>query len=290
MTSKSRRPSIACEFSATQVVAACTAGDGVIHTSSARALRPGALVPMLAGNNVADPAALRTALQETLAVLGAGKRQRDLAAILPDACCRLVLIDLDVLPVRRQEAEVLIRHRVKKSLPFDVDDARLSWQVQQVNGKTTVLAAATHKAVLEEYESVVRQTGFSPGVVLPSILASLRLVDAGVPTLVIKIDAATTSIAIVNEGAVLLVRVLDRARDNAKLVDDVYASLVFFQDAYGTKVQRILVSSLARYAELNSLLEQSTGLHPQELVGFEQLDPACENERSTLGAVAGALA
>lgn len=291
MILKDRRPRVACEFSSTQVVAARLGESGVVDSFSARALPPGALVPALMGVNVTAREAVRTAIQDTVAELGCG---RDVTAILPDASCRVILIDLEVLPDRPGEADAFVRLRLRRSLPFDIEKACVSWQAQGVNGKTNVLAAVTQNAVLEEYESVVREAGCNPGFVLPSILATLGLVDATVPTLLIKIDPATISLAVVNNLAVLLLRILDRAPDEpaagTQLLAAVHHSLAFCQDAHGTKVQGILVSSVTPLEELSSLLEESTGVRPQALVYPAGLQAACGSQDAMLGAVAGALA
>src|SRR5260370_24618585 len=84
------------------------------------------------------------------------------------------------------------------------------------------------------YESVVRGAGFIPGVVLPSTLAAMGAADAKKPTLVIKVDAHTTSIAILNEDQLQLFRTLENARgvtiSGAQLAEEAYPSVVFFQD------------------------------------------------------------
>ena len=220
-------------------------------------------------------------------------RTRDLIALLPDAACRLNLLDFDTLPAKRDDADAVVRFRLKKSLPFDVERARISWETQRVNGKLTVLAAITLNTVLEEYESLLREAGFNPGLVLPSMLAALGQVDATAPTLVIKIDPITTSIAVVNNQAVLLARTLDHPAEQQpegnQLAEDVYPSLVFFQDTYGTKVQHILVSGLASLTEVNATLTEITGVRAQELVSPSRLGVTAAPQRTALGAVAGAL-
>jgi type IV pilus assembly protein PilM len=157
----------------------------------------------------------------------------------------------------------------------------------------TVLAAITLNTVLEEYESVLREAGFNPGLVLPSMLAALGQVDATAPTLVIKIDPITTSIAVVSNQAVLLARTLDhpveQQPEGNQLAEDVYPSLVFFQDTYGTKVQHILVSGLASLTEVNATLTEITGVRAQELVSPSRLGVTAAPQRTALGAVAGAL-
>jgi type IV pilus assembly protein PilM len=288
---RERRPHLACEFSSTQIVAARASESGLVDKTIVRALDPGVITPDLLGTNIQARDAVRTALQEAVDALDG--RDQDMALILPDACCRVVLIDLDVLPEKSGEADVLVRFRLQKSLPFEIEKARVAWQVQNRTGKTTVLAAATLGSVLEEYESVIREAGCSPGLVLPSILASLRQVDARVPTLVVKADPETTSVGIVNQAAVLLLRVLGRQPgsqpEGTQIADQVYPSMVFFEDAYGTKIKKILVGGVGASEELKSALEQASGVSPQELVEDRWLDATCESERSLLGAVGGAL-
>src|SRR5260370_25119820 len=132
---KDRRPRVACEFSPTQVVAARLGESGVVDSFSVRALPPGALVPALMGVNVTARAAVRTAIQDTVAELGCG---RDVTAILPDASCRVILIDLEVLPDRPGEAEPFVCLRLRRWRPFDIEKACGSWHGKGGNGKTNV--------------------------------------------------------------------------------------------------------------------------------------------------------
>ena len=288
---KERWPRIACELSPAWVVVARAAEGGEIEVSAVRPLKAGSLTPNLAAVNMEARDNVKASLAE--AMLALGHHTRDVITILPDAACRVALLDFDTLPDNREDAGAVVRFRLKKSLPFDVDKARLSWQKQRSRDKLTVLAAVVLNSVLEEYESVVREAGFNPGVVIPSILASLGQVDAGVPTLVVKVDPLTTSIAIVADNAVALVRTLDhapgQAPEGALLAEDLYPSLMFFQDTYGTPVKKILVSGVAALDELNSALGGADVMHAEELVGSTRLGVASVKQRALLGAVAGAL-
>jgi type IV pilus assembly protein PilM len=283
---------LACEFSSSQVVAARADEAGAIDQSVVRTLRPGALAPSLTGSNLVGGEAVKTVLQEAWS--GLGGRRRDAVVILPDAACRVVLLDFDALPEKREEADAVVRFRLKKSLPFEVEKARVSWQAQRVGDKLTVLAAVVLDSVLEEYEGLVRAVGGSPGVVLPAMLASLGLVEGSRATLAIKVDASTTSIAIVNQGAVLLMRTLDHASgkppQGAQLAEDVYSSLVFFQDSYGPRVEKILVGGAVVVEELEAALLEATGVQAEELTAVRGLASYAGPQRAALGAVAGALA
>ncbi len=74
------------------------------------------------------------------------------------------------------------------------------------------IAAVALASVVEDYEAAFRDAGYNPGIVLPSMLAALGAADAESPSLVVKVDTRTTSIAILDRQQVLLIRTLDNAR------------------------------------------------------------------------------
>jgi type IV pilus assembly protein PilM len=288
----SNKPLLACEITPERVIAArATDAGNAVDVVSARTLPTGSLSPMLAGTNVLNGAALRDAIAEAIAAVGT--RSRDLIAIIPDSAVRLVLLDFDVLPEKRQDADSVVRFRLKKSLPFDVDQAALSYDVHRNNGTVKVVAAVAPGVVLAEYEAAFREAGYSPGIVLPSMLAALGPVEATQPTLVIKIDPGTTSVAIVQNSDLLLYRTLENPHgsqlDAAVLAEDIYPSLVFFQDNYGLKVERILLGGLASAHDLGAAMEAQTGAHVADLVAASQLTQPGGLPASLLAPVVGAL-
>lgn len=258
---------------------------------SSRKLPSGALVPGLAAGNFADREAVRHAVSEALITVGG--HGRDVIAILPDAAVRVVLLEFESLPDKRQDAEPVVRFRLKKSLPFDVDEAALSYDARRVNGGIMAVAAVTPRTVLEEYESVIRDAGYTPGVVLPSMLAALGSVQNPDPTLVLKVDPSTTSFAIVRGEDLLLYRTLENRRGSSmtavELSEDIYPSLVFFQDTYGGSVSQILLAGVISAREVGEALQAETGARVADLV------PASEASQGSLPAsltapVLGALA
>jgi type IV pilus assembly protein PilM len=74
-----------------------------------------------------------------------------------------------------------------------------------------VVAVAIPRAVLEEYETVVREAGFEPGAVLPSTLAALSGLEdtAAAPALVVNAGPQSVTTAIVQNGVLLLHRSVD---------------------------------------------------------------------------------
>ena len=189
---------MACEVSAERVVAA-RAGEQTqaLEAVHSQALDAGAVTPGLQHANIAAREALVTALRESLAPVAG--RSRDITLIIPDASTRILLLDFDTLPEKAQDADAVVRFRLKKSLPFDVDASSVSFDRQTADEGIRVVAAVTPKSVLEEYESAVREAGYNPGAVLPSMIAALGVVDASRPTMVIKVEPTRS------KGMVLLI-------------------------------------------------------------------------------------
>ena len=157
-----------------------------LEVFTSRRFNEGTIAPGLNLPNILDPEALRTALSGALGAV-AGK-SHDVIVVLPDVAIRMMLLDFDSLPAKREEIEPVIRFRLKKSLPFDVDHAMLSYDVTRANGTVRAVAAVAPREIIEEYEKAFRDIGYEPGVVLPSSLAALGLVEGERPTLVLKVD------------------------------------------------------------------------------------------------------
>jgi len=268
------RPKLACEIAPDRVIAGRAADSGqVLELCSTSELAPGCVVPDLTEANLRQRSAVVRALRDALGNVGA--RSRDVVAVLPDAAVRVVLLDFETLPDNREEAEGVVRFRLRKSLPFDVDKAAVSYQAQTAGAGVRVVAAVALHSVIEDYESAFREAGFSPGVVLPSMLAALGGAAGEHGTLVVKVDARTTSIAILDKQQLLLFRTLENTRgvtiSGEQLAEDVYPSVVFFQDTYSTNIEQILVAGISDIAGATPALHAQTGAEVRELVTASQL-------------------
>jgi type IV pilus assembly protein PilM len=268
------KPRLACEISADRILAGrATDAGGTVEVCSARELAPGSVVPDLVEANLREARTVRQAIEETLSAVGG--RAGDVIAVLPDAAVRVALLDFETLPKTHEEAEAVVRFRLKKSLPFDVDKARVSYHAQNAGDAIRVVAAVVLTSVLEDYETAFREAGYNPGIVMPSMLAALGAADAARPTLVAKVDARTTSIAIIESDKLLLLRTLENARgvtiSGEQLAEEVYPSVVFFQDTYHLNIERIFVAGLSDTNGAAPALRAQTGAEVQELVSSSQL-------------------
>lgn len=288
------KPRLACEVTVDRVLAGRAADNGsMVSMCAARELAAGAVMPDLIESNLPNRMRVSQAIQDAL--MSVSDSSRDVIAILPDSAVRVALLEFETLPTERKEAEAVVRFRLKKSLPFDVEKSRISYQSQPMENGLRVVAAVALTSVVEEYEAAFREAGYSPGVVLPSMLAALGAADAQRPTLVVKVDADTTSVAILDKNQLLLFRTLENAKgvtmNGEQLAEEVYPSIVFFQDTYNLNLERILVSGVAEPEGAIAALRAQTGAEVGELVSPGQLGTSSGGAapRWRMAGVVGAL-
>ena len=218
-TTLGTRPRLAVEVRAEGVVAARAEDAAAALTAVAKAnLVEGALAPGLKVGNIVDKSAVVAAVRKALdGVAGTGReRSRDVTLVVPDSAVRVLFLDFDQLPSKAAEVLPVVRFRLKKLLPFDADDAMVSYQVMS-NVKGSVIkmvAVAMPKDVLAEYEGVVLAAGYLPGAVLPSTLAALAGLDeTDSAALVVNAGPGSVTTAIVQAGNLMLHRSVDMRSD-----------------------------------------------------------------------------
>jgi type IV pilus assembly protein PilM len=200
------RPRLACEVRAEGVVAARADDSAAVLNAVERVSFEGRTA---IANNPASALARTEKIAAVKRALDAvSQRGREVTLVVPDAAARVLLIDFDELPAKSAEALPVVRFRLKKLLPFDADDAAVSYQVMaETRGATQVLAVAMPRETLAEYEAMVREAGYEPGAVLPSTLAALAGLDENErASLVVNAGREAVTTAIVRGGILLLHR------------------------------------------------------------------------------------
>ncbi len=194
------------------------------------------------GDNVLDSEALTNEIRR-IAPQEPGKiKRRPCALILPDYSARLTVLDFDSLPSDLKEQASLIRFRVKKSLPFDVDTAALSFQAQPTDdGKQEAIVAAVSHEILSRYEAAFRAAGFHPGYVTISALASVELLGSpDAITVAARLNQRVLTILVLSKKNVSLARCVELAAPTIEETSDVLIpTLSYVEDKFGTIVSSI---------------------------------------------------
>lgn len=260
---------LVCEIAA-DYVAAVRHHRGRIESWAAGPLPEGAVQPAPLAENIANPGALQEALEHVLGMVADGLRRCVL--IVPDLVARVALLEFDHLPERVEEAERLLRWRLKKDLPFDVRQAVLSYQTQAGHASTReALVVVCLRGLLRQYEECLERLGVQPGWVTLSTLAVLGCLDSsGAPGLLVKRDHGSLGLAIVHGQAVRLFRSLPTAGGSRPLsenllLEKVWPAAVYFQDQWNQPVSEVVWAGAGRaQPELMQQLEREAGCRVTE--------------------------
>jgi type IV pilus assembly protein PilM len=207
-----------------------------------RPLKPGVLSISPLKENVIEPDELSLGVRALLGAQAMRKR-RDIALILPDFCTRIAVLDFDEFPSDPKEQLSLVRFRLKRSVPFDVESAAVGYWAQHVTGKKCdVVVVMTPLEIVSRYEAPFRAAGMNPGFVTPSVLAALELATDGGVNILAKLSGHVLTVVVRASGIIKLVRCLEVP---SPAWEDVAAVLmptfVFAEDNLGTRVDRLIL-------------------------------------------------
>lgn len=230
------RPPVAVEIAPSGVLAAARTAASEINYAF-RPLPPGSVaagvsLPNLR-NHDAISAALRSALDEVSGDM------RSVTLLLPDPASRVFSLEFDSLPDDPAHVSAVLRLRLKKVVPFDIESARISYQLLDCTGSTCrVLVVAVPRTVLNEYEAVVRDAGYQPGAVLPSALSALAALNSDEPVLSAYLSGVSLTTSITAGKNILLYRTHELPEDaderTAEMQRDIAVALAYFEDELKT--------------------------------------------------------
>ena len=185
-----------------------------------------------------------------------GHRRRRAALILPDYCARVAVLDFDHFPSDPDQQIALLRFRMKKSVPFDVDSAVVSYaqQPRDAGKKVEVLAAVMAAEVVARYEAPFRSAGFHPGMVTTSSLAALNLCRPGGVTMLVKLSGRILSVLVLDGNTLKLARCVETDAGEREEIEAVlHPTVAYIEDELKASPQRICMCGFG--AESDGLAE-----------------------------------
>ena len=294
-------PDAAIEISPTHVSAATVAPSGsagaglAVRSYGVEPLPPGALIASLGSHNIIDRPAVTAAVRTVLDRLDT--RVARVALVIPDLSAKVSLVRFDKVPTRRDDLDHLVRWQVRKSAPFAIDEACVSYTPgsRDADGSAELVVVLARRDIVEEYEHVCADAGTYAGLVDLTTFSMLNLILASpnAPTsdwLAVHMRPEYTSLAIVRGPDVVFFRNRPEG-DQETLTDLVHQTAMYYQDRLsGQGFAQVFLGGSGRTPGVVDLARRSL----QERLGatVEPIDPtivAAPSDRAGVTGVAGVL-
>jgi type IV pilus assembly protein PilM len=155
-------------------------------------------------------------------------------------------------PRTSEEAIPMLRWKLKKSVPFEVDETLLSYmrQAPRVDGVDVVTAIARLR-IIREYEGLAEQAALRPGVVLSITLAAISILEDQQPTLLARVSGTALTTAIVRQGVLAGYRCTELPTHAGSvtpqmLLEEIFPLAAYYQDTWQEGIQAVRVAGLGK--------------------------------------------
>jgi len=216
-----------------------------------------------------------------------GTKVGRVSLVIPDNLAKISLVHLPERPANRKQLDEIVRFKLRRAVPFRLDDAVLSYQAIPGAGRSVdLLVLLMRRFVVEQYESVLAQVGARVGLVdlcTPNLLNLARsrvaeLSGDGGDVALFNFASGYFSLVIVRDGRIIFYRCKSLARGadeggagvESLLSREIQNSLAYYQEKLeGDRLQAALVRSVAL-----DLDEVHANLAALGIPRIETLDPA----------------
>lgn len=286
------RPPAVVEIAPRGVLAASLPLLGQTPTYAFQALLAGTVVPGIEEPNLRPPETVTAAVQSTMEKVSSNSRA--VTIVLPDATTRVFMLDFDDLPENVDDAVAILRFRLRKVVPFDVENTRISYQMLPPQGtRCRVLAAVIPGPVHAEYEAAVHAAGYEPGAMLPAGLAALAALNSSDPVLSATLSEMSLTTSIISGNDILLYRThvlsSEPAERASEVRRDIAVAVAYFEDKLMTRPQCLHYAGIGTAEEFAFSMPEPE-LPVVDLAPWPQVADGVLPEDTNIAGVTGALA
>jgi Tfp pilus assembly PilM family ATPase len=162
---------------------------------------------------------------------------RRVGLVIPDLVAKVSLVRFEHVPARTSDLDQLVRWQVRKTAPFPIEDAQVSYVpgIKAADGQEFVVSLA-RRSVVEEYEGLCADAGAHAGIV---DLATFNVINAALAAtppastdsdwLLVNVAADYASIAILRGRHLIFFR--NRGTEGeGTLADVVHQTSMYYED------------------------------------------------------------
>ncbi|MGO9242372.1 MAG: hypothetical protein ACLQBJ_16335 [Bryobacteraceae bacterium] len=222
--------------------------------------------------NFTDPATLSQTLNQAVP-LEPRPHQRLAVLALPDYCGRVAVLDFDSFPALAEEQIALARFRIKRTVPFEIEDALVACYPQprrDGSKKLDVVTVAISREIAAQYLSPFRAAGFQCGLVTVSGLAALALddgcADAPLQWIQVKRAGRVLTVCLVDRGTLRMFRCveLDHATLN-EMLEVLAPTMAYAEDEFGARPARLRLCGFPAQDRDGDILGAELGLEVERV-------------------------
>lgn len=221
--------------------------------------------------NVLNPASFVAKIREAHLRLLVGIPR--VSVSLPDTVGRVVLLDLETRFKTREEGTDIIRWKLKKNFPFEINEMHLDYQVmlERETGDISVLVSLVSRQVVRQYEDLLAEAGLQPNCIDFTTFDihrffSSRLEHIENAALIIW-HTGILSMLIFHNGTLEFYRSKELPADSNRFFREISSSLLFYKDkkpAYSID-EVFFVVPHDDTEKLRGVIAEATGLEPVHL-------------------------
>lgn len=303
---QSASPDVAIEIDTGHVAAArLTSRRGGAATIAAHAIEPlgpGVVVPALAALNISDVAAVSRAIAHALSRLGV--RPGRAALVIPDTAAKVSLVRFENVPARSEDLAELVRWQIRKSAPFPLEQAVVSFTpgATPADGGQEFIVTVARLDVVAQYEEACALAGVEAGLIDIASCSIVNGVLAGetAPSgdwLLVHAAPSYMTLMVLRGRDLIFFRKAEETEGT--LADVVHQTAMYYEDRLkGLGFARVLLAGGAAIPggpdALRFSLEERLGLRveafdPRSAAALIDQIPATPDVLNTLGPLVGIL-
>jgi type IV pilus assembly protein PilM len=298
-------PPVACEITSrsVSVVRLNTKRPPEIDRFAVEPISPGLITPSLSRPMIASSSDFLSLLRSMFAK--ADLKTNRISLAIPDSCVKVTIHQLDSMPGSESEKLQLLKWKLKKTVPFNIEDSRLSFMEQKTpDGKHVIVTVNIHVAVLAQLEAIFESLGMQVGYITLASFAAFEVLARQDPevlqksVLLVRAQPSEISSLIVRQGSVVFFRHSNYEAENGakmqneltqggdgeleQLYEEIHPCLMYYQDKLSdTAIEKVYIAPLHRLdPEVLSSLSQKSN------TPVFSLDPLPLFQRQSVGPLA----